>query len=79
MARITSAEFEATLTRELSQRDSRRRARLGDGVALGAADREFIRAVMRAAGYDVPEEDRADRRAARVAKISEAAAFGDDQ
>lgn len=73
---MSPGEFEALIRRELSQRDSRRRARLADADALAAADQMFVNTVMEAAGYAPPEEGRRVlAKAARRARVNEDAAF----
>lgn len=73
---MSPEEFEALIRRELAQRDSRRRARLGDHVAQTAADQMCVDAIMQAAGYG-PSEDskKVLAKAARRAKVNEDAAF----
>lgn len=75
---MTPEQFEALIRRELKTRDSRRRARLGDGLAYDEADQLCVNAIMEAAGYGEPDEDadRLVRRASRKRRANEDRAFG---
>lgn len=71
-------EFEALLRRELQQRDTRRRARLGDPEAQAEADQLLVNAVMTAAGHAEPEDsERVLTKARRARRRNEDAAFGE--
>lgn len=76
---MTGPEFETIVRRELRLRDSRRRARLGDPIALNAAEQMCVDAIMTAAGFGKPaESEKVLAKAQRRARISEDAAFGGD-
>ena len=76
---MTPEAFEALLRRELKARDAQRRSRIGDQAARDAADGAFVNAVMEAAGFPVSEDTaEAVRKGARMRRLNEAAAFGDE-
>ncbi|HTX49207.1 MAG TPA: hypothetical protein VME40_07440 [Caulobacteraceae bacterium] len=76
---MTPEAFEALLRRELKARDAQRRSRIGDQAARDAADGAFVNAVMQAAGLGTSEgAEQAVREGARMRRLNEAAAFGDE-
>lgn len=70
--------FEALVRRQLTERDKRRRARLGDALAYAEADQLCVAAIMEAAGYPVGEDEApVVRKARRARRVNEDRAFGD--
>ena len=79
MGAVTAAEFEQLIREQLLERDKRRRARLLDPLVYREADDSCVQAIMRAAGFEVPDDTKkAVRRRGRTAAANQAAAFGDD-
>jgi hypothetical protein len=74
---VSAEEFEAVIRAELAGRDKRRRARLLDPVVYAEADQLCVNAIMRAAGYDVPDDSgHVVRKARRARRDNEEAALG---
>jgi hypothetical protein len=72
---MSPEQFEAVVRRALRERDSRRRARLGDPNVYALADQEAVTAIMGAAGYGEPDPARPVRKAARRTRANEDRAF----
>jgi hypothetical protein len=71
---VSAEELEAVIRAE---RDRRRRARLMDPAVYAEVDQLCVNAIMRAAGYDVPDDaERPVRKARRARRDNEDAAFG---
>lgn len=76
---MTGEQFETVVRNALRLRDDQRRARLLDKSNYDAADAAFIRTVLEAAGFEVPEPVVKAVAKGRVARRKNtAAAFGDD-
>jgi hypothetical protein len=75
---VNAQEFEALIRRELTERDKRKRARLGDALAYAEADQRCVNAILEAAGYGAPSDgERLVRRAQRARRANEDEAFGE--